>query len=111
MGALDLIVSQREREEYDNDPVVQTIKALPKDGGEWKGSAAEIMQKGKALCGKSIATSPQSLSSVIKKLEPQLFDYNGISHERAKNGSGGGCHYFYCRSWTDIADLQEEISM
>lgn len=84
---------------------------LPKEGGEWRGTAAELMAEGKRICKRTIATSPQSLSSIVKKLEPKLSDYNGIIHDRAKNGSGGGYHYFYCQSWTDTADLQEEIPM
>lgn len=111
MGALDLIVSQREREEYDNDPVVQTIKALLKDGGEWKGSAAELMAEGRRICKQPIAVSAQAMGRIIKRIESNLLDYDGIDHDRSSNGSGGGQHYFYYTDWTAVADAQEEIPM
>lgn len=111
MGALDLIVSQREREEYDNDPVVQTIKALLKDGGEWKGSAAELMAEGKRICKRPIAVSAQAIGYALRKLNDKLLDYDGIVHKVAPHGSAGKKHFFFFENWTYAADLQEEIPM
>lgn len=111
MGALDLIVSQRERAEYDNDPVVQTIKALLKEGGEWKGSAAELMAEGKRICRRPIATSAQAIGYALKKLDDKLMDYDGIVHDRGKNGNAPGKHFFWLKDWTAAADLQEEIPL
>lgn len=109
MGALDLIVSQREREAYDNDPIVHTIKTLLKEGGEWKGSAADLMAEGKRICKRSIAVSAQAIGYALRKLDDKLLDYDGIVHKYATHGSAGKKHFFFFEDWTAEADLQEEI--
>ena len=111
MGALDLIVSQRDREAYDNDPIVHTIKTLLKESGEWKGSAADLMAEGKRICKRPIATSAQSIGYSLKKLDDKLMEYDGIIHDRGKNGNAPGKHAFWLNDWTAEADLQDEIPM
>lgn len=109
MGSLDLIVSQREREAYDNDPIVQTIKSLLKESGEWKGTAAELMAEGKRICKRPIAVSAQAIGYALRKLDEKLLDYDGIVHKYAPHGSAGKKHFFFFEDWTAEADLQEEI--
>lgn len=111
MGSLDLIVSQREREAYDSDPIVQTIKTLLKEGGEWKGSATDLMAEGKRICKRPIAVSAQAIGYALRKLDDKLLDYDGIVHKYATHGSAGKKHFFFFEDWTAEADLQEEISI
>ena len=111
MGDLDLIVSQREREVYDSDPIVLTVKTLMKEAGEWSGSAAELMEEGKRICHRPIATSAQSVGYALKKLDSKLMDFDGIIHDRGKHGTAPGKHFFWFNDWTKEADLQEEMPM
>lgn len=111
MGALDLLTAQREQAAYENDPVVKTIRELLKRHGEWKGTARELMDEGRKICKHPIAISPQALGYSLRNLDGNLMDYDGIAHDRGKNGNAPGKHYFYFRSWTDQADLQEEIAL
>lgn len=111
MGALDLLTAQREQAAYESDPVVKTIRELLKRHGEWKGTARELMDEGRKICKHPIAISPQALGYSLRNLDGNLMDYDGIAHDRGKNGNAPGKHYFYFRSWTDQADLQEEIAL
>lgn len=109
VGAVDLINAQRDKLAYDSDPIVKTIKELLKRHHEWKGTAGELMDEGRKICKRPIAVSPQALGYTLRNLDGQLLDYDGIIHDKATRGGAGKKHCFYFQSWTDEADLQEEL--
>ena len=80
-------------------------------GGCFLTTARELMDEGRKICKHPIAISPQALGYSLRNLDGNLMDYDGIAHDRGKNGNAPGKHYFYFRSWTDQADLQEEIAL
>ena len=57
------------------------------------------LEAGKYFVGTYLAATSRDLSSKVKALEKPLFNYDGIVHERKKNGkSGGSKHCFYFRT-------------
>lgn len=97
LGDSDWLEEERARLEYENSPIVQTIKKLLEQspGHRWSGTMQELFDAGKHFAGTYLAENARGLSSKVKALEKPLFDRDGIVHEKAKNGSGGGKHYFY----------------
>lgn len=61
VGSADWINAQREKQAYDNDPIVKTIKELLKRGREWKGTASDLMNEGRKICKRPISSSAQAL--------------------------------------------------
>ncbi len=109
LGDTEALAEQRARDEYDNDPIVLTIKKLLSQAPSWSGTASELMEAGKYIVRRPLATSAKTLSAEITALEKPLFDYDMIIHTRAKNGSGGGRHSFmYSNSFVEINE-QETI--
>ena len=111
VGSLDLLTAQRERLAYDNDLIVKTIKALLKEKPEWRGTARDLMEEGRRICKCPIAPTAQKLGKDLNKLDVQLFDYDGIRHQKLDNGSGGKGHCFFTQNWTEEADEQEELPL
>lgn len=100
-GNADWMAEQRERQEYLNNPIAKTIKKLLDDSpdGQWSGSMSDLMSAGRYIARANLALNSRKLTSEVKKLEPLLLDYDGITHSRANNGNGGGKHFFsYCNS-------------
>lgn len=96
LGDADLLARKRQREEYENNPIVQTIRKLvAQGGGTWSCSAQELLTDGKILTHRNLAANPRALTQSLKTLDPLLYSVDGIKHDRAKNGTGGGKHHFY----------------
>ena len=96
LGNADDVAEQTIRTEYENSPIVCTIrKLLSQNPDGWCGSAQELMTAGTFIARKSIAGSPRELTSRLKELDCRLLNLDGIAHERQKNGNGGGKHRFY----------------
>lgn len=97
LGDANWLQEQQAKFEYNNSPIVATIKKLLEQSpGGWNGTMQELLDAGKHFAGTYLADSTRALTSKVKALEKPLFDYDGIVHERAKNGnSGGSKHRFY----------------
>lgn len=95
-GDADLLAEQRARQEYQNNPIVKTIKKLLDDSpdGQWSGSMSDLMSAGRYIARANLAPTTQKLTREVKKLDPLLLDYDGIIHSRASHGTGGGKHFF-----------------
>ena len=99
LGDADWLAEERARLRYRNDPIVQTVKKLLEQHPEgWSGTATQLLDAGKVLLGQYMAANPRDLSRKLVALDKPLFDYDGIVHDRASHGSGGGKHRFYYRS-------------
>lgn len=114
-GDADWITEQRTRLEYQESPIVKTIKKLlEQGGGRWDGSMKDLLTAGQYIAQTYIDYNERALSNSVKKLEPSLFNFDGIIHERATNGNGGGKHRFYYAALPQDTieldpDRQEEI--
>lgn len=100
LGNADEIEEKHAEEEYEQDPIVLTIKKLLKQSpAGWSGTMQDLLEAGKHFAGTYLAATSRDLSSKVKALEKPLFDYDGIVHTRKKNGrSGGSKHRFYFRT-------------
>ena len=77
LGTEDDINAQRLRVEYDQSPIIETIKKLVKQGnGHWEGSASDIKNASKYLSWE-IYDTPQKIGSLIRKYEALLY-FDGI---------------------------------
>lgn len=92
-GTAEEMEYRKERAEYENSPVVQTIKELVKRNSVsgWKGSAVDLMKAVFDLTGKQVTESPTSIGKLISKYEYRLH-CDGIDHKASKSGSR--CHTF-----------------
>ena len=96
LGDADWLAEQRAKLEYENNKIVATIKLLLEESpAGWRGTAQELLEAGKRSTRTYLANTPRDLTNKLKALDKPLFDYNGIVHERTKNGKGGGPHKFY----------------
>lgn len=77
VGTEEDVEMQRLQAEYDQSPIVETIKKLIKQGdGRWEGSASDIKSAGKYLSWE-IYESPEKIGKLIRKYEG-LFWIDGI---------------------------------
>ena len=95
LGGADWFAEQQARQEYQESPIVRTIKKLLEQSPEgWIGTAQQLLEAGRFISHTSLAPSPRDLSGKLKGLSKSLLDYDGIVYERKSNGSGGGKHSF-----------------
>ena len=75
----------RQKQEYENNDIVRTIKAIMKANKYgWKGSATDIMKQAHDLLGIVLQEVPSAIGKVIQNYEMQLY-YDGITHKYNKN--------------------------
>lgn len=96
LGDADAFAERQARMEYMDSPIIRTVKKLLEQApdGIWSGSAQQLLDAGRFIARTSLADSTQSLTNKLKGLDKLLLEYDGISHERKRNGSGGGKHIF-----------------
>lgn len=94
VGTEEDVENQRLAAEYEQSPIVETIKKLVKQGsGRWEGSASEIKNASKYL-SLEIYDTPQKIGSLINKYEPLLY-FDGIEHRYdPASVRGKKMHYF-----------------
>jgi len=108
MGDADCYAEQQARLEYQNSPIVKTIKKLLEQSPEgWSGTAKQLLDAGRLIARTNLADSTQALTSKVKKLDQLLFENDNIIHERKKNGSGGGKHKFYYANASELEELEQ----
>lgn len=77
VGTEEDVENQRLEAEYDQSPIVETIKKLVAQGnGHWEGSASDIKSASKYLSWE-IYDTPQKIGSLIRKYEALLY-FDGI---------------------------------
>lgn len=104
MGDAEQIAEQRARQEYENSPIIVTVKKLLEQSpGGWTGTMQDLMEAGTYFAGTYLAATPRDLSAKLKSLDGLMFDYDHIIHARGKNGSGGGRHRLFYRTVDTIA--------
>ena len=96
LGDADAFAERKAHMEYMDSPIIRTVKKLLEQApdGTWSGSAQQLLDAGRFIARTSLADSTQSLTNKLKGLDRLLLEYDGISHERKRNGSGGGKHIF-----------------
>lgn len=95
LGDADWFAEQQAHQEYQESPLVKTIKKLLEQSPDgWEGTAQQLMDAGRFIAHTSLANSTRALSNKLKDIANLLFDNDGIVYERKSNGSGGGKHTF-----------------
>ncbi len=80
VGTEEEIESQRLLEEYEQSPVIETIRKLVKqNGGHWEGSASDIVDASK-YCGNQIYDDVRKVGSFINKHEGLLWAVDKINY-------------------------------
>ena len=79
VGSVDRLEQQSARMEYDQEPMVQAVKKLVEKYPEgWAGTAVELMEESISLVGYYPETSVKSYTPALKRLKPQLYNYDRI---------------------------------
>ena len=95
LGNAELVEEARKRQEYENDPVVNTIRNLVKQNhGKWRGLVSEIIQSSQYFSGCRIYGTAQKVGKDIAALEGDLAKYDEILHRGVKHGNAGMIHIF-----------------
>lgn len=107
LGDADWFAEQQARMEYQESGLVRTIKKLLEHGGEWTGTAQQLLDAGRFIARTSLADSARALTNKLKGLDNLLLEYDGVAHERKGNGSGGGKHRFYYVDAPQFEELEQ----
>lgn len=87
IGTEEDIENQRFQAEYDQSPLIETIKKLVKQGnGHWEGSAQEIKSASKYLSWE-IYDDVRKIGKQISRYEPLLY-FDGIKFDVERKSSG-----------------------
>ena len=90
-GSVDEIEERRLTLEYENDPLVRTIKHLLNDGLIWEGTASDLYNACIEFTGTPPAASPNSLAKQIKATARMMWLRDQITYfPPGKNGGAGG---------------------
>lgn len=90
-GSVDEIEERRLTLEYENDPLVRTIKHLLNDGLIWEGTASDLYDVCIEFTGTPPAASPNSLAKQIKTTARMMWLRDQIAYfPPGKNGGAGG---------------------
>ena len=111
LGDSEKIRAQQAFQDYNNNPIVMTIKKLlVQSPTGWSGTMQDLLEAGKVLCNTYLDYTTRGLSSKVKSLDKQLYDYDNIIHSRVKHGTGGGKHKFYYNNYTVHIEQQKNIT-
>ncbi len=96
IGNAQDVAKRNEKSEYENNPIVTTIRTLLKesDSGTWTGNAKSLLEAGRQITGMHLASSSRSLNNALKKLQKQLREYDNVIYTNTSNGNAGPTHYF-----------------
>lgn len=87
VGTAEDVEEQRLRDEYDQSPIVETIKRLLKQGnGHWKGTITDIIDACRVLLDYEVTEPPQQIGMFLNKCDIFL-QFDGINHDIKKIGS------------------------
>ena len=73
----------------------------------------DLLDAAKRYHGVLLAGNTKALSNEVKRFERSLLEYDGILHDRVRNGNGGGKHRFYKRqpATTESQPQGEQLSI
>lgn len=111
-GTAAEIAAQRKVQEYENNPIVQTLRMLLLQGdGTWTGNAGKLMELGREYTHEELAPSSQALAKAVAELEPMLWERDAIKHWKVSNGSGGKQHRFRMNRTDNTNELPQTAQL
>lgn len=113
VGEAGWLAEQRARAEYDQSPIVKTVKKLLEQSParRWDGTAKELMEAGKYIARTYLAVNTTKLGREINALERPMLDYDGIIHVTSKHGNAGKKHSFYYQDIGQFEELDDQEEM
>jgi len=86
-GTAEEMALKKERQDYENHPVIVTIKELVKRNpvSGWGGSAQDLMMAVYDITGKQVTESSAGIGKLISRYELMLH-YDGIDHKFSRSG-------------------------
>ena len=104
IGTAEDIEEQRLRNEYDQSPIVETIKRLLKQGdGHWKGTITDIINACNIMLHRIPDETPQQISLLLNKWDI-FFQFDGINHDIKRSGRNRW-HIFNVTAVTDVISV------
>lgn len=95
LGNAEEIAEANRRKEYDESPIVKTIKKLvDTHGGTYTGTVSEIIKASEFIQGSRIYDTPQKCGRQLVRFIPLLEKYDAIEHFQSKNGNASSAHEF-----------------
>lgn len=95
LGNAEVVEETRKRREYEQDPVVSTIRKLVQQGnGKWRGRVKEIISSSQYFKGCRIYGTSQKVGGQIKARIEDLQEYDGIYHSEISKGTAASIHVF-----------------
>lgn len=109
IGTEEDVENQRFMAEYEQSPVVETIKKLVKQGnGRWEGSAGDIVEASKYLTGCTIYDDSRKVGNLIDRYGNFLEGVDNIVYERKRTGkSGKRVYVFHVSHDSDVSDVSD----
>lgn len=108
LGDADWFAEQQARQEYEESPIVLTVKRLlAQSSGEWIGTAQQLLDAGTFVAHTQLAASPRALTSKLKDLGGLLIETDSIAYQYKPNGSGGGKHRFYYADAPQFEEMEQ----
>lgn len=108
IGGAEEIAEQRERENYEHNPIVVTVKVLLKISSTgWRGTASEFQAELMKYGGVYKATN--KISAEFKNIAPMLFEYDDIIYEQARSATKKDFR-LYSRPVLDILNNRTQSS-
>lgn len=98
-------ILRRDRQKYEDDPIVKTIRALlaQSPDARWEGTMSDLMAEGVSVTRQPLAKTTRALSAAVGRLDNQLYA-DGIVHDRLPHGTGGGRHRFRVLHFDDVTE-------
>jgi hypothetical protein len=94
---------RKERDTYDNDPVVRTIKALLKDSPSGINiSAGDFFVEMNNRAGDYGGLSPSKLGRHFMNIAHSLLKYDGIMHSNGKYGASRSHRFIYKKTYMPL---------
>lgn len=104
VGTEEEVNDQRLLQEYEESPVVHTIKKLlEQNGGQWEGSASDIVSASKYM-GNPIYDDVRKVGSLINKYEHLLF-FDGIDYQYDTKTRGKRKYIFNVANATNVENV------
>lgn len=98
-GSVDEMEERRLTLEYENDPVVRTVKHLLEQNPIWEGTATDLFDACISLTGVQPDKTPVSLGRKIRATARMLYLRDNISYfPPGKNGGAGGRKHRFVRN-------------
>ena len=95
LGNSEYLEEKRREEAFHTSNIVKTVKRLlEQNNGEWEGTASELMQAGRYIAKRSIATNETILGKKLSQLADDFREYAGIDYVTTKGKNGNRVHRF-----------------